>query len=400
MNLVSQYRPVDNSVAVQKPKPEQQEPPKAEVEVKKVEQEATKETTETKAIVKTSKNPDRIANSAGVVAGTSGMIGGAVLGGTVGLYRLPGETIKTLASQNYSQLAAETVTNFTQSIKSNTAIQGMSGSVSGLLNEIKSIKSPEAAEEFLQIAKTMSERLNTTFANDEAAKNVINKIFDPLVSSVSVNKNKKGIIGCILTKLKKKPKTEIDVDDIVEVSKKARPLMGPKTKAIMKFLGFPVTTTTVVSGFSANITKHIGAILDNIQNFTPEEKVAWRKVAGQMSTELATNPKIIASKNMLGHLKTFGESLKELTQSTDWIEKPIKALQESIVEGARNLNKGLTKTPIKSIGLFALAGSAICGTIATAGWFGLKKLLMPKEKIEKPEVVAETQPEKNKKEAA
>ncbi len=66
---------------------------------------------------------------------------------------------------------------------------------------------------------------------------------------------------------------------------------------------------------------------------------------------------------------------KDLT----WITEPLKNMQKSIVQGAKDLNKGLGKAPIKTIGKWSAAGAAICGTVSTLGWLLFKKSIMRKE---------------------
>ncbi len=112
--------------------------------------------------------------------------------------------------------------------------------------------------------------------------------------------------------------------------------------------------------------------LKPIQNFTPQEKEAWTKVCNQIITEFEKNPKIKTSTGIV-------KGLKEMCKDSGWITEPLKAMQRSIVEGAQNLNKGMGKAPLKTIGKYSAIGAAACATISTLGWALFKGLLVKKE---------------------
>ena len=76
-----------------------------------------------------SKNPDAAVNATGVVAGTAGMIGGAALGGTVGLCKLPGELIATVAGQNYAQVVKDSANGFKEALKAHPGFAQFIGAI-------------------------------------------------------------------------------------------------------------------------------------------------------------------------------------------------------------------------------------------------------------------------------
>ncbi len=290
-----------------------------------------------------SKNPDRIANAAGVVAGTSGMIGGAVLGGLVGLCKLPGELIASIAGQKYAQIITDSAQGFKTGINNSAAI-------TNLVNVINSIKSPEVVEDVIKISGTISERLHETFKNDAAASSVIDSVIDPFINSLSVKKNFKNY-------------TSAGVKQTVK---------SPVGQTVLKFLGFNKKTSKIIGDITGNIAEGISQAVINIQNFTPEQREAWGRVCNQIGEELKVNPQVRNSKAIIQCLKDMG---KDLT----WITEPLKNMQKSIVQGAKDLNKGLGKAPIKTIGKWSAAGAAICGTVSTLGWLLFKKSIMRKE---------------------
>ena len=104
-----------------------------------------------KEIVYVSKNPEAAANAAGVIAGTAGMTGGAVLGGVVGASKLPGEYVKQIATQDYKKIVTDTFTTFKSSISDAPQFKE-------LANAIKEAKSPQVSEELINIVNTLSDR--------------------------------------------------------------------------------------------------------------------------------------------------------------------------------------------------------------------------------------------------
>ena len=302
----------------------------------------TEENSRPKNVTYVSKNHDRTVNATGVVAGTSGMIGGAVLGGTVGLVKLPGELVKTLVKQDYSKIVVDAANGFKNSVAN-------SPEMLNFIQTINSAKSPAVAEEILHIAGTMSQRLHGAFANDPHAATVIDKVIDPIVKGLSVKKNFRSYGSGL-----------------------RRQIESPLGQSIMKVLGFNKKTSKIVGSVTGNITEGFAKAVENIRNFTPEEKQAWSKVAKQMMLEFENNPKIKVSKDMLKAIGGLGKDFS-------WFSEPFKAMQKSILDGIKRLDRGLGNAPVKTIGKFSLAGAAICGTLSTLGWFGLKKMLMKKE---------------------
>ncbi len=302
----------------------------------------TEENSRPKNVTYVSKNPDRTVNATGVVAGTSGMIGGAVLGGTVGLVKLPGQLAKTFVGQDYAKIVSDSVNGFKNSIAN-------SPQMLNLVQTLKSTNSAAVSEEILHIASTMSERLHSAFANDPHAAAVIDKIIDPIVKGLSVKKNLRNYGSGLRGKIE-----------------------SPIGQSIMKILGFNKKTSKIVGSVTGNITEGFGKAVENIKNFTPEEREAWGKVAKQMMHEFENNSKIKVSKDMLKAIGGFGKDFS-------WITEPFRAMQKSILDGIKRLDRGLSNAPIKTIGKWSAAGAAVCGTISTLGWFGLKKMLMKKE---------------------
>ncbi len=293
-------------------------------------------------VVYVSKNPDRTVNATGVVAGTSGMVGGAVLGGVVGVAKLPGQLAKGIIKPDYAKIISEYVDKFKEAVVS-------SPEMSNFINTIKEAKSPAVAEEILNIAGTMSERLHGAFANDPHASAVIDKVLDPVISAVSVKKNIRNYGSGLKGK----------IDSTIG-------------QTVMKFLGFNKKTSKIVGSVTGNIAEGFAKAIENVKNFTPEEKQAWGKVAKQMFEEFNNNPKIKISKDMLKALGGLGKDLS-------WFSEPFKAMQKGILEGIRAIDKGLGHAPIKTIGKYSVFGALACGTLSLLGWFGLKKGLMKKE---------------------
>jgi len=293
-------------------------------------------------VVYVSKNPDRAVAATGVVAGTSGMVGGAVLGGTVGLSKLPGAYVKALAGQDYGAIVSNSVEGFKNAIKNNPEM-------ANLINTLKGSNSPAVAEEILHIAGTMSERLHGAFANDPHAAAVIDKVLDPIIKGVDVKHNLRNYGSGLRGQIK-----------------------SPIGQTIMKFLGFNKKMSKVVGGVTGNVTAGFAQAIENIRNFTPEEKQAWGKVAKQMFSEFEHNPKIKASKDILKAVCGLGKNCK-------WFTDPLKAMQENIINGIKQIDSSLGKAPIKTIGKWSAIGAAACGTLSLLGWAGLKKGLMKKE---------------------
>ncbi len=293
-------------------------------------------------IVYVSKNPDRAVAATGVVAGTSGMVGGAVLGGVVGVSKLPGEYIKSVVGQDYSKIITDSVDGFKTAIKNNPEMVN-------LIQTLKDAKSPAVAEEILHISKTLSERLHGAFATDPHAAAVIDKVLDPIIKGIDVKHN------------------------IRNYGSGARGFIkSPVGQTILKVLGFNKKTSKIVGGITGNFAEGFSQAVVNIKNFTPEEKAAWSKVAKQMFSEFEHNPKIKASKDIIKAVGGLGKDFK-------WFSEPFKAMQEAILNGFKNIDIGLGKAPIKTIGKWSAIGAAACGTISLLGWAGMKKGLMKKE---------------------
>lgn len=295
-----------------------------------------------KDVVYVSKNPDAVVNATGVVAGTAGMVGGAVLGGTVGVCKLPGGIASAVAGTDYAGALKGSLNGFKQAVAA-------SPELSNLVNTLKGANAPAVGEELVTIVGTLSERLNQAFAGDKHAKAVIDKVIDPIVNSLSVKKNIRGYGSGLREQIK-----------------------SPIGQTIMKVLGFNKKTSSIVGGVVGNFAKGITQSVENIKNFTPEERSAWGRVAGQIKQELQHNPKV----KMTGDL---GKAVSAMFRDFNWITEPLKNMQTTLSDTIKNLNKGLGNAPIKTIGKWSAIGAAACGTLSTLGWFGLKKGLMKKE---------------------
>lgn len=310
-----------------------------------------------------SKNPDAAVNATGVVAGTAGMVGGAVLGGTVGVCKLPAELASTVASQKYGELIQNSFTDFKAALKNNPAF-------ADLLTTLKGIKSPEVAEEIIEISATLTNRLNETFKNDAAAKSVIDEVIDPFIKSLSLKKNfmsygrvavKKGLEDGAKEVAEKEAKSGIKTF-----------FKTPFGQTILKAVGLNRKTSKIVGDITGNAAQGITEAAINIRNFTPEQKEAWTRVCNEIVSEFEKNPKIKTSTGLV-------KSLKGLAKDTNWITEPLEALQKNVVEGAKKLNSGLGKAPLKTIGKWSAIGAAACATVSTLGWLVFKKVLMKKE---------------------
>ena len=293
-------------------------------------------------VVYVSKTPDRAVSATGVVAGTSGMIGGAVLGGLVGVSKLPGEYMRTLAGQDYAKIVSDSANGFKTAIQNSPEMQNF-------MQTLRSAKSPQVAEEILNIAGTMSERLHGAFANDPHASAVIDKVLDPIIKGVSVKKNIRNYGSVVRGQIK-----------------------SPVGQTIMKFLGFNKKSSKIIGSVTGNFAEGFTKAVENIKNFTPEEKQAWSKVAKQMFAEFDNNPKIKVSKDMLKAIGGFGKDFK-------WFTEPFKAMQEAILSGIKRLDKGLGMAPVKTVGKWSAIGAAACTVVSVLGWLGLKGMLMKKE---------------------
>jgi len=314
-----------------------------------------------KEIVYVSKNPNATVNATGVVAGTAGMVGGAVLGGTVGVFKLPAEMVASVAGTKYGDVFTRSLSGFKSAVAS-------SPELSSLVDTMKNVKSPEAAEEFITIVKTISERLNTTFAHDADAKAVIDKVINPISKIFCLDNNLIGG-GRIAAKWGRNWFTEF-----LDRKLSLRPKTALKGLTISKFiLGFDeIKPTTFARILLPGISEKIAFAADNMAHFTPEEKAAWGRVARQISEELEHNPKVKFSKDLC-------KALSAMFKDFNWLTEPLKNMQNTIIETAKGLNKNLGNAPIKTIGKWSAIGAAACGTLSTLGWFGLKKGLMTKE---------------------
>ena len=311
-----------------------------------------------------SKNPDRAVAATGVVAGTSGMIGGAVLGGVAGAVRLPRELTNIAVNSNYGQAIQQTLKNVKLDLTNSTQLKELTTALNGL-------NSTNASEGVLNIAGTLTKRLHNAFAHDKAASSVIDKVFDPIIGSVTVRKNKKSLLAGIINKAMS-PKQAAKVDRIMQ---------QPGVKGtILKFLGFGIPTSRIIGKATGNITEGISQAVINVKNFTPEERVAWKKVSAQIFEEFEHNKS----------LKAFGgvaKALKGMAKNTDWIKDPLNSLTEGLktnVDGIKNLIKTLDKKVIgklcfKTVGAGSVIGAAVCGTLSLFGWSAFKNGLMKKE---------------------
>ncbi len=295
-----------------------------------------------KEIVYVSKNPNATVNATGVVAGTAGMVGGAVLGGTVGVCKLPAEMVASVAGTKYSDVFTSSLKGFKDAVKS-------SPELTALTDAFKNLKSPQASEEIINITKTLSERLEHAFINDVEAKAVINKTIDPILDSLTLKKNLRNIGSGYRTTVK-----------------------SPIGQAVLKFLGFNKKTSSIVGSAVGNVAAGFTTAAENISKFTPEEKEAWGRVTREIKNEFLTNPKFKTS-------SAVGKALSAMFKDFNWLTEPLKNMQNTIIETAKDLNKNLGNAPIKTIGKWSAIGAAACGTLSTLGWFGLKKGLMTKE---------------------
>lgn len=297
---------------------------------------------EKKEVIYVSKNPNATVNATGVVAGTAGMVGGAVLGGTVGVCKLPAGIASAVAKTDYAGALTGTLNGFKQAVAA-------SPELTNLINTLKGSNSPAAAEELLTIVNTITQRLNNTFSGDKHAKAVIDKVIDPIINSLTLKKNVRNYGSGIRATI-----------------------TSPIGQTIMKVLGFNKKTSTVVGSVVGNFATGIARSVENIKNFTPEEKAAWGKVAKEIKQELQHNPKV----KMAGDL---GKAVSAMTRDFSWITNPLKNAQSTLIDTIKNLNKCLGNAPIKTIGKWSAIGAVTCGTLSTLGWFGLKKGLMIKE---------------------
>ncbi len=298
---------------------------------------------EEKTKIYISKTPDRAAQAAGVIAGTSGMVGGAILGGLVGLCKLPGELISSIAGQNYSKIITDSAQGFKAGIKNSYAIKE-------LVFAINNINTPGVAEDLIKISGTLSERLHETFKNDAAATSVIDEVIDPFINSLSVKRNFRSYVSG-------------GVKQTVQ---------SPVGQTVLKILGLNKKTSKIIGDITGHIAEGISQSVINIQNFTPEQRKAWGKVCNCLAEELKGYPQIKNSKEIIKAIKDMGADLS-------WITEPLKNMQTAIVNGAHDLNKGLGKAPVKTIGKWSAIGAAVCGTASTLCWLGLKKSIMKKE---------------------
>ena len=293
-------------------------------------------------VVYVSKNPDRAVAATGVVAGTSGMIGGAVLGGAVGISKIPSTLVKTFAEHDYGKTLSVSLNAFKNSVANSPEIEK-------LIQTIKNAKSSVAAEEIINIAGTMSERLHNAFANDPHASAVINKVIDPIISGLDVKHNIRNYGSGLTGQIK-----------------------SPVGQAVLKLLGFNKKTSKIVKGITGNIAEGFTIAIENIKKFTPEEKEAWKKVAKQMFTETENNPKIKISKDTVNALKGLCSDFK-------WITEPVQVALQSVSTETKKLTKAIENVPLKTFAKGTFIGAAACGALSLLGWFGLKKTLMKKE---------------------
>lgn len=310
-------------------------------------------------VVYVSKNPDAAVNATGVVAGTAGMVGGAVLGGTVGACKLPGQLAATVASQNYSEVIRNSAKDFKAAINNNPAF-------ANFLKTIKEIKSPAVAEEIVEISSTLTKRLNETFKNDPVAKSVIDDVVDPFIKSLSLKENFRNYTSGAI-KIGLKEGAEKESQSGIKAFFKT-----PMGQSILKILGFNKKTSKIIGGITGNAAEGLANAAINIKNFTPEQKNAWIKICNEIVAEFEKNPKIKTSTGLV-------RSLKGMFKDSKWITEPLEALQKNIVGGAQNLNKNLGKAPLKTIGKWSAIGAVACTTISTLGWAILKKALVKKE---------------------
>ena len=323
-----------------------------------------------KEIVYVSKNPDAAVNAAGVVAGTSGMVGGAILGGVAGAVRIPRELGKIAFDSDYGKNLGDTFKNLKSGIVD-------SAEVKELVNAFKGVNAPVAGESVIAITGALRENLNVAFNNDKNAKAVIDKIFDPIIYSLTPRNNRKtGFVAGWMRILAKKGKV-----DPATVNKFEFWAQQPGVKGtVAKLLGFNKSTSRIIGDVVGNFGQGFSQAVLNIQNFTPEERAAWGRVSDRIAEEFEKNPSLKKFKNI-------AQAAKNMSQDSKWLSEPLKAFTDALhgnIEGIKNMIKTLDKNVIKAIALKtvlpgALIGATVCGTLSTLGWFGLKKGLMTKE---------------------
>jgi len=336
--------------------------PKVSVTQPKVQ--TTAEKKPKKDIVYVSKNPDATVNATGVVAGTSGMIGGAVLGGVAGAVRLPRELAKITLESDYGKNLGDSFKNLKNGIVN-------SAEVTELMNAFRGVNAPVAAEGIINIAATLRTRLYDAFVYDDAAKAVIDKTIDPIVYSLTPRNNKRSYLGGLLRK-------QLDPATVNKLEFYAQ---QPGVKGLVaKLLGFNKSTSRIIGDVVGNFGQGLSQAVLNIKNFTPEERAAWGRVSDKMFEEFEKNPS----------LKKFSDitrALKNMSRNSNWLSDPWKAFNDAIhgnIDGIKNMIKTLDKKVIralafKTVGAGSIIGAVVCGTLSTLGWFGLKKGLMTKE---------------------
>ncbi len=334
---VNQFQPKTTLPKQEQTVPEQSKPIDNKQSDNKSQLDKTK-----KDVVYVSKNPDAVVNASGVVAGTAGMVGGAVLGGVVGACKLPASITSAVATTNYGEVLTNSLNGFKAAIKS-------SPELTGLADALKNIRSPQASEELINITKTLSTRLEQAFINDPEAMSVINKTIDPIINSLTLKKNLRNVGSGLRTRVK-----------------------SPIGQAILKLVGFNKKTSTIVGSAVGNIASGFTTAAENIAHFTPEEKAAWGRVAKEIKNEFMTNPKLKTS-------SAVGKAIGSMFKDFSWLTEPLKNMQGTVLDTVKGLNKKLGYAPIKSIGKWSAIGAVACGTLSTLGWFGLKKGLMTKE---------------------
>ena len=317
-----------------------------------------------KEVVYVSKNPNATVNAMGVVAGTSGMVGGAVLGGVAGAVRIPRELGKIVIDADYGKNLGDTFKNLKNGVVN-------SAEVTQLLNAFRGTNAPVAAESIVNIVATLRSNLYDAFVYDDAAKAVINKTIDPIVYSLTPRNNKKSYIGGALRKFLD-PKTVNQLEFYAQ---------QPGVKGLVaKLLGFNKSTSRIIGDVVGNFGQGFSQAALNIKNFTPEERAAWGRVSDKIVEEFEKNPS----------LKKFGDigrALKNMSRNSNWLSEPFRIFGDALrgnFDGIKNMIKTLDKKVIKAIALKtvvpgAVIGAVACGTLSTLGWFGLKKSLMTKE---------------------
>lgn len=84
-----------------------------------------------------------------------------------------------------------------------------------------------------------------------------------------------------------------------------------------------------------------------------------------MFEEFENNPKIKISKDLFKAATGLGKDFK-------WLSEPFKAMQTSILEGIKRLDKGIAMAPIKTIGKWSAIGAISCTTYHCWGGSVLK----------------------------